>query len=122
VVIRAFAVHQTYRHSKEAQRAGKLLLSHLFKKDHYPDRAAPDYWLRFSYPFWFTDLISALDSLSLLGFSRNEPPISKALQWFVTNQQKDGLWDLKILKGQNRDILHLWLALSICRIFKRLYI
>jgi hypothetical protein len=121
VVLRAFAAHPTYRQSKEAKQAGGLLLSNLFKRDHYPDRAAPEYWLRFSFPFWFTDLISALDSLSLLGFSESEPQIQKALRWFVINQQKSGLWELKILKGQKRDVLKIWLALSICRIFKRLF-
>jgi len=121
VVLRAFAIHQIYKQSKEAQQAGGLIISRLFKKDSYPDRAAPDYWLRFSFPFWFTDLISAMDSLSLLGFSRTEPQIDKALQWFITNQQENGLWDLHVLKGQKRDILKLWLVLSICRIFKRFY-
>jgi hypothetical protein len=28
---------------------------------------------------------------------------------------------LKILKGKDKDLLQLWLALAICRIFKRLY-
>ena len=121
VVLRAFSVHQAYRQSKEARQAGELLLFNLFKKDHYPDRAAPDYWLRFSFPFWFTDLISALDSLSLLGFSKTEPRIYEALRWIIKNQRKTGLWELKILKGRNRDILQLWLSLSICRIFKRFY-
>ncbi len=121
VVLRAFTVHQTHKQSEETHRAGELLLSNLFKSDHYPDRATPDYWLRFSFPFWFTDLISALDSLSLIRFSESDLGIHEALQWFVLNQQQTGLWELKITKGQNRDILQLWLALSICRIFKRLY-
>jgi len=120
VVLRAFAAHPTYRKSKEARQAGELLLLSLFKKDNYPDRAGDEYWLRFSFPFWFTDLISALDSLSLLGFSKQEPPIEKALKWFIENQQRTGLWKLKILKGRNRDVLQLWLAFAICRIFKRL--
>ncbi|HEY9207286.1 MAG TPA: hypothetical protein VIO58_15355 [Candidatus Methanoperedens sp.] len=121
IVLRAFAAHPAYRQSKEAHQAGELLLSNLFKKDNYPDRSAPAYWLRFSFPFWFTDLISALDSLSQLGFSREEPQIDKALKWFARNQQENGLWELKILKGQNKDVLQLWLALAICRIFKKLY-
>ncbi len=120
VVLRAFAAHPAYKQSKEAHRAGELLVSNLFKKDNYPDRASPGYWLRFSFPFWFTDLISALDSLSQLGFSRKESQIDKALKWFAGNQQKNGLWELKILKGQNKDVLQLWLALAICKIFKRL--
>ncbi len=121
VVLRAFAAHPTYRKSKEAGQAGKLLLSSLFKKDNYPDRAGVEYWLRFSFPFWFTDLISALDSLSLLGFSKQEPQIEDALKWFEANQQKTGLWELKILKGKSKDALQLWLALATCRIFKRFY-
>lgn len=119
VVLRAFAVHPKYRKSKEAHQAGQLLLSSVFKKDHYPDRTGAEYWLRFSFPFWFTDLISALDTLSLLGFSAQEPQIEKALQWFVKNQQKTGLWQFKILKGKNKDMLELWLAFAVCRIFKR---
>ncbi len=119
VVLRAFATHSKYKHSIEAKQSGELLLSSLFKKDHYPDRSGSEYWLRFSFPFWFTDLISALDSLSHLGFSMKEPEIEKALQWFINNQQKNGLWNLKILKGRNKDVIQLWLALAICRIFKR---
>jgi hypothetical protein len=119
VVLRAFSAHPEYRKSKEAKQAGKLLLLNLFNKDNYPDRAGADYWLRFTYPFWFTDLISALDSLSLLKFSKQEPHIGKAMGWFIRHQQRDGLWKLKILKGQHKDVLQLWLALAICRIFKR---
>lgn len=121
VVLRAFAAHPAYRRSKEAASAGQLLASNLFKADNYTDRAAPSFWLGFSFPFWFTDLISALDSLSLLGFSKNAPQIERALQWFIDNQQETGMWRLKLLKGRNKDLLQLWLALAICRIFKRFY-
>lgn len=121
VVLRAYAAHPAYRKSKEAQSAGRLLVSNLFRADNYADRAAPSFWLGFTFPFWFTDLISALDSLSLLGFSKSEPQIDKALQWFIDNQQETGMWELKILKGKNKAVLQLWLALAICRIFKRFY-
>jgi hypothetical protein len=121
VVLRAFAAHPTYRKSKEAHQAGKLLLSSLFRRDHYPDRAGAEYWLRFSFPFWFTDLVSALDTLSLLGFSAQEPQIEKAVQWFRKNQQRTGLWQFKVLKGKDKDVLELWLALGVCRILKGFY-
>lgn len=119
VVLRAFAVHPIYK--KEARQAGELLLSSIFKKDNYPDRAGAEYWQRFTFPFWFTDLISALDTLSLLGFTAQTPQMEIALQWFIKNQRKNGLWQLKITKGTNKDILELWLALAVCRIFKRFY-
>ncbi len=121
VVLRAYAVHPTYHHSFEAHLAGKLLLSHLFKKDNYPDRSNPDYWLRFTYPFWFTDLISATDSLSKLGFTKEEPGMAEATQWFVAHQHMSGLWKLKTLKNQKKYNTDLWLSLAICRILKRLY-
>jgi Squalene-hopene cyclase C-terminal domain len=119
VVLRAFSADPLYRKSKEAKQAGKLLLANLFNKDNYPDRQGADYWLRFTFPFWYTDLISALDSLSLLKFAKEESQIDKALKWFITHQERNGLWNLNISKGQNKDVLRLWLALAICRIFKR---
>lgn len=121
VVLRAYAAHERYRHIQEAKEAGKLLLSHLFKKDAYPDRGSADYWYKFTFPFWFTDLISAMDSLSLLGFSKDEPQMAKAINWFIANQEKDGLWDLYTLKNKKYYETSLWLSLAICRIMKRLY-
>ena len=120
-VLRAFAAHPKYRKSKEAHKAGNLLLSNIFKKDNYPDRATAEYWLRFFFPFDYTHLISALDSLSLLGFSAKDPQIQEALQWFVENQQKNGLWKFRIVRGTNKETIELWLALVVCRIFKRFY-
>jgi hypothetical protein len=120
VVLRAYAAHKTYRHSAEAKAAGELLLSKFFKKDNYPDRASPDFWTRFTYPFWFTDLISATDSLSKLGFSKDEPQIAKAINWFIERQNPSGLWQLKTLKNDKKYNTDLWISLSVCRILKRL--
>ena len=85
-----------------------------------PDRRHPDFWLKFTYPFWFTDLLSGLDSLSRLGFKPTDPGVETALSWFTTNQQQDGGWKLKIMQGKDKD-LPLWLNLTICRVFKRFY-
>jgi hypothetical protein len=121
VVLRSFAAHGKYRDLPEVKEAGKLLLSSLFKKDNYADRGAPEFWLNFTFPFWFTDLISAMDSLSILGFQKSEPQIDKAIQWLLFNQQETGLWDLKTLKNKKEYHTELWLSLAICRIIKRLY-
>jgi hypothetical protein len=120
VVLRAYAAHPEYKNSEIAKQAGRLLLSNFFKKDNYPDRANAYFWLRFTFPFWFTDLISALDSLSRLGFSKDEPQMEKAIKWLTSRQQKNGLWKLKALKNPQYNP-QLWLSLSICRILKRLY-
>ena len=118
VVLRAFAVHSKYRQLGEAEAAGKLLASRFFKKDAYPDRGTVEFWTKFSYPFWFTDILSSLDSLSLLGFKMEEPQIKKALDWFINVQNENGLWNVHLVRGKDKD-LNLWIALAICRVIKR---
>ncbi len=72
MVLRAFAAHPEHRNDPQALIAGKLLKSRFFKPDKYPDRKAASFWTGFSYPFWFTDLLSSLDSLSKLELSNEE--------------------------------------------------
>jgi len=120
MVLRAFAAHPQYRTSKDAKTAGDLLVSRFFKKDTYPDRGTREYWMKFSYPFWFTDFLSSLDSLSYLGFTKEKPQIRSALDWFVEKQQKNGLFNVKLLQGKDKD-LPCWLCLAISRVFKRYY-
>jgi hypothetical protein len=124
MVLRAFAAHPDYRKTAEAHAAGRLLASRFFQADKYPDRRAPGFWTSFSYPFWFTDLLSSLDSLSLMGFDRDDDAqIKRALGWFVARQQPaTGLWVLptRMMKseGEERDF---WITLAVCRVFKRFY-
>lgn len=120
IVLRAFAAHPTYRKTKEAQQAGVLLASRLFKPDPYPDRNTMNYWMSVSFPFWFTDVVSALDSLSLLGFHCNEPSISSSLDWLRKRQNDNGLFNVKLLKGKDKD-LPVWICFATCRIFRRFY-
>jgi hypothetical protein len=118
VVLRAFAAHPEYHHSDEAKVAGKLLASRFFKKDAYPDRGTIDFWTRFSFPFWFTDILSSLDSLSLLGIKMQETEVKKAIDWLIKAQAEDGLWNVHLVRGKDKD-LNFWIALAICRVFKR---
>lgn len=118
VVLRAFAAHEDYRKTDEAISAGELVASRLFKKDTYPDRQAVEYWTRVSFPFWFTDIVSALDSLSMMGFTVENPLINDALNRLAGMQGNDGLFELKLLKTGDRD-LKLWVCLAVCRLFKR---
>jgi hypothetical protein len=120
VVLRAFAAHQKYRKTKEAKVAGELLKSRFFQPDRYPDRRAASFWTKLTYPFRFTDILSSLDSLSLLGFSKYDSQIEKALHWLTTQQKENGLWRSSYEKARDRDI-HLWVSLAVCRMFKRFY-
>jgi hypothetical protein len=118
VVLRAFAAHTKYRQLEVAKVAGNLLASRFFKKDSYPDRGTVIFWTEFSFPFWFTDILSSLDSLTLLGFKMEQPQIKKAMDWLINAQNEGGSWNLHLVRGKDKD-LNLWIALAICRIVKR---
>lgn len=120
IVLRAFAAHRHYRKSNEIRRAGAFLKSQFFKKDNYPDHSSPDYWGKLAYPFWWTDIVSSLDSLSKLKFSLKDEDIKRGLEYLINNQESDGTW--KIYYGLPKDDdNNLWITLAICRVFKRFY-
>ncbi len=121
VVLRAFAAHSKYQNKSSVISAGKLLLSKFFESDNYPDRRDISYWTKFTFPFWFTDLLSALDSLYFIGFKNSHPQILKALDWFKNYQLEDGSWDLKLLKGAKIEDYKQWFNFLISRTFKRYF-
>lgn len=85
IVLRAFAAHTEYRKAPEARHAGELLKSRFFQRDKYTDRQAAYFWEKIRYPFWWTDILSALDSLSWLGFSKEDRHVGRGLDWLVGN-------------------------------------
>jgi hypothetical protein len=120
IVLRAFAAHEKYRKRREALQAGEFLATRICRRDAYPDRGTAQYWERVSFPFWFTDIVSSLDTLSRMGFSADDTRIANALRFLRGKQKRNGLFELKLLKGKDRD-LPLWVALAICRIYARFF-
>ena len=127
MVLRAFAVHKKYRASEAARIAARLLKSRFFQPDCYTSYQAASYWVRFEYPFWWNNLVAALDSISLIGVSKNDEQIRKALGWLVDHQEEDGLWKASYAKATKREKetvkareMRLWISLAICRVFSRL--
>lgn len=118
MVLRAFAAHPKYRKSDIAKKAGELLITRFFKNDKYPDRRSKNFWERVSYPFLYTDIISALDSLYFLGFNTDNPEIRGALEFLRNKQNEDGSFNLKIVRGSDKDLPY-WICLSVSRLFKR---
>lgn len=125
MVLRAFAAHPKYRRSKDARAAANLLKARFFQPDSYSSYKASSYWVRFL--FWWPNLMTALDSLSLMGYSIDDPDVGKAVKWFVDHQEHSGLWKTTYVEGKeeldnekNREG-RLWVTLTICRIFKRFY-
>jgi hypothetical protein len=120
IVLRALAAHPRYRTSAATRRAAELLKSRFFLRDTYPDRAAPSYWLIFSYAYWWTDLLSALDSLARIGLRASDPDIARGLAWFIDNQESNGLWNTgrNRPKGRHSD---LWVGLAVCRMLNTVW-
>jgi len=105
--------------------AASLLKSRFFQPDCYTSYQAASYWLRFEYPFWWNNLVSALDSISLIGFSKDDEQIQQAVQWLVDHQQEDGLWKTTYAQAIQKEStktreMQWWVTLAICRILKRL--
>jgi prenyltransferase beta subunit len=117
MVLRALAASPTWRKSKEAKKAGELMLSRFFKEDEYDDRRPPSFWEEISYPFWATDILSCLDSLSKLGFSMEDERIQKGLEWLMKKQTKQGYWEAGNKKSSLED--HLWVTFAVLRVLKR---
>jgi hypothetical protein len=126
MILRAFAAHPKYRKSKAAKTAAQLLASRFFQPDVYTSYQAASYWVRFEYPFWWNQLVAALDSVSLIGLSSDDEPIVQALNWLIDHQQSDGLWRVSYVQPRAKDKetakvreRKLWISLAICRVFKQ---
>jgi len=118
MVLRAFAAHPLYRKSEEARFAAKLLKSQFFKPDVYYSYKAASYWTRFV--FWWPNLLTAMESLALLGFTQDDPDIYKGMQWFLDSRKEDGLWECsygekKVTQSKNYSLERAWISLRICR-------
>ncbi|HSD85787.1 MAG TPA: adenosine deaminase, partial [Anaerolineae bacterium] len=128
MILRAFAAHPEHRKSKAAKTAAQLLASRFFQPDVYTSYQAASYWVRFEYPFWWNQLVAALDSVSLIGLSPDDEPIAQALSWLIDRQQPNGLWRVSYVQpcakeketAKVRD-MKLWISLATCRVFKRFY-
>lgn len=128
MVLRAFAAHPIHRKSDPARIAADLLKSKFFLPDSYSSYHAADYWVRFEYPFWWSNLVAALDSLTRIGLSKDDVNIRQGLDWLRDHQEEDGQWRRSYAKprgeekesAKTRD-MKLWISLAICREFKRLY-
>ncbi len=121
IVLRAFAAHPAYRGHPDAVRAGKAIAARFFQPDAYLSRQAAAYWTKYSYPFWWTDLISVIDALSKMPLTRAEPGIRKALAYFRDDQLPEGTWKFPLLKDRSFAGLPGWLDISLCRALRRFF-
>jgi hypothetical protein len=128
MILRGFAAHPVYSRSEPARKAAGLLKSRFFQPDSTTSLQDAGYWVRFEYPFWWNNLVSALDSLSRMGYPAGDVQIQSALKWLVEHQEASGLWRVSYMrpdegeKGTARiQSMKQWITLAICRIFARFY-
>ncbi len=127
MAVRALAAHPSHRKTEYAKKAARLLKGCFFKKNNYTSYEHEDHWLTFRFPYWWNDLVSALDSITAILPDKNDPDIRKAFEWLFRNQEKSGLWKTsysrihKNTETQKTERERLWITLAICRIVKRVY-
>jgi hypothetical protein len=117
MVLRALAASLTWRKSKEALKAGELMLSRFFEEDKYDDRRLPSFWEEIVYPFWATDILSCLDSLSKIRIDPEDERIQAGLNWLLKKQNKQGYWEAGNKKFSLED--NLWVTFAVLRVLKR---
>lgn len=124
MVLRAFAAHPRYRTHEAAITGAKLLKGRFFQEDAYTSLRAASYWVRFEYPFWWNNIVSAMDSLSLIGLTSADPDMALGLAWLIEHQQDDGGWLTTYAKPEQDKPAtrerRLWVTLAICRLLRRL--
>lgn len=117
MMLRAFAESPTWRSRKEARQAAELLVQSFFQDEVCGDRTYPSDWETICYPFWNTDILSSLDSLSRIGFGPEKEMIQKGLNWLIRKQNSHGFWECGNKKATLED--HLWVTLAALRVLKR---
>ncbi len=118
MTLRAFLFHEDYCEREEVLKAAELLKKRFFHADYYSWRKKPEYRLKFQFPFWWSNLLTSLDSLSLLGYSPEDPDIKEGLEWFTDNQLANGLWQTQYDKAGDKEQAR-WVALSVLKVFRR---
>jgi hypothetical protein len=116
MVLRAFAASDKHSRDPVAFEAGRFLASRLLKKDSYVDRRTEDYWFHTSFPFRFTDIVSALDSLYKLGFPADDPGVAQSIRAITKKQDRNGFFSFHYLK--DKEEVKYWVTFATCRVLK----
>lgn len=121
MALRPFACHPQFRMRDEVTQAAIRLKERFFRPDKYNDRKSVGYWTKFQYPYWWTNVLMALDSLTCIGFQIEDADIRRAVKWFMDHQATDGLWPTGYDKGASATQARQWVGLAVCTVLRRLY-
>ena len=95
-----------------------LLADRVFTRDKYSDRSGVEYWTKFTYPYHWTDILSTIDTLTLLGI-KNHPKIDEIKQWFKKHKQKNGIYKVNIMAGAKYKDVKYWITLQYLKVLRR---
>ncbi len=101
----------------------ELLKQTFFEPDAYFSLREPEYWVRFVH--WWPNLLTALESLSRMGYTEEDPAVARALAWFRKNQLKAGAWRTNYWPGKTgnprlEQTESPWVTLRVARVMQRL--
>ncbi len=117
IVLRPFSLTTTYK--EKVKDAGMLQADRVFTRDKYPDRAGVEYWTKFTYPYHWTDILSTIDALTLLGIT-NHPKIDEIMNWFEEHKQNNGLYEVNVMAGARYKDVKCWITLQYLDVLRRL--
>jgi tRNA U34 5-methylaminomethyl-2-thiouridine-forming methyltransferase MnmC len=80
------------------RRAAEIPKRSFFQPDAFASMRDPEYWTRFVH--WRPNLLTALENLSLLGHSAQDPDIARDLAWFARNRLPNGAWRTSFWPGK----------------------
>jgi Squalene-hopene cyclase C-terminal domain len=117
IVVRPFSLMTPYR--MKVKDAGMLLADRVFARDKYPDRRGVEYWTKFTFPYHWTDILSTIDTLTLLGINKH-PKINEIMKWFEKHKQDNGIYEVSVMAGAKYKDVKYWITLQYLTVLKRL--
>ncbi len=98
--------------------AGMLLAGRVFTRDKYLDRQGIEYWTKFTYPYHWTDILSTIATLTLLGIY-DHPKINEIMHWFEKHKQDNGIYKVSVMTGAKYKDVKYWITLQYLTVLKR---
>lgn len=116
IALRPFSLLNEYK--TKVKDTALLLADRIFTRDKYSDRRGVEYWTKFTYPYHWTDILSTIDTLTLLGITHH-PKIEEIKNWFMKQQLEDGTYRLKIMAGAKYKDIKYWVTLQYLKVLER---
>jgi hypothetical protein len=117
IVLRPFSLMTAYR--RKVKDAGILLADRVFTRDKYSDRKGVEYWTKFTFPYHWTDILSTIDTLTLLGI-KDHPKINEIMHWFEKHKQENGIYEVSVMAGAKYRDVKYWITLQYLNVLKRM--